>query len=413
MATLAYAYTGRDSTGKVVKGKLEGSSESAVVARMRTMGLSPIAVSEAAEGTGLNMEINLGFKKRVKTKDLAVASRQIATMIAAGLSLLRSLTIIAEQTNNKTLAKAFTGVKADVEVGMSFSDAIAKRPEVFPPLMINLVRAGEVGGFLEGSLESIAANYEAEVKLNSKIKSAMTYPVIVLIISIVAVAAMLIFVVPTFAAMFKSLNAQLPLPTEILVVMSNYMGIIGPIVIVLVIAFMVWWNKYKNNLRVRQFVDPLKLKVPVFGELTKKVSVARLTRNLAMMMAAGVPILRSLSIVGAVANNYVVESALAKVADSVRQGKSIAEPLAKEPLFPSMVTQMIAVGEDSGALEVMLRKVAEFYDQEVEAMTEQLTALIEPIMIAVIGVLIGGMIVALYLPIFDIYNAVSSSSGTS
>lgn len=414
MATLAYAYTGRDATGKVVKGKLEGSSESAVVARMRTMGLSPIAVAEAAEGTGLSMEINIGFlKKRVKTKDLAVASRQIATMIAAGLSLLRTLTIIAEQTSNKTLAKAFAGVKADVEVGMSFSDSIAKRPEVFPPLMINLVRAGEIGGFLEGSLESIAANYEAEVKLNGKIKSAMTYPVIVLIIAIVAVAAMLIFVVPTFAAMFKSLNAQLPLPTEILVILSNYMGIIGPIVIVLVIAFLIWWNRYKNNLRVRQFVDPLKLKVPVFGELSKKVSVARLTRNLAMMMAAGVPILRSLSIVGAVANNWVVETALSKVAESVRQGKSIAEPLAKEPLFPSMVTQMIAVGEDSGALEVMLRKVAEFYDQEVEAMTEQLTALIEPIMIAVIGVLIGGMIVALYLPIFDIYSAVSGSSGSS
>jgi type IV pilus assembly protein PilC len=414
MPTLAYSYTGRDATGKVVKGKLEGSSESAVVARMRTMGLSPIAIAEAAEGTGLNMEINIGFlKKRVKTKDLAVASRQIATMIAAGLSLLRTLTIIAEQTTNKTLAKAFSGVKADVEVGMSFSDSIAKRPEVFPPLMINLVRAGEIGGFLEGSLESIAANYEAEVKLNGKIKSAMTYPVIVLIIAILAVAAMLIFVVPTFAAMFKSLNAQLPLPTEILVILSNYMGIIGPIVIVLIVAFLIWWNRYKNNLRVRQFVDPLKLKVPVFGELSKKVSVARLTRNLAMMMAAGVPILRSLSIVGSVANNWVVETALSKVAESVRQGKSIAEPLAKEPLFPSMVTQMIAVGEDSGALEVMLRKVAEFYDQEVEAMTEQLTALIEPIMIAVIGVLIGGMIVALYLPIFDIYSAVSGSSGSS
>jgi len=413
MATLAYAYTGRDATGKVVKGKLEGSSESAVVARMRTMGLSPIAVAEAAEGTGLSMEINIGFKKRVKTKDLAVASRQIATMIAAGLSLLRTLTIIAEQTDNKTLAKAFSGVKGDVEVGMSFSDSIAKRPEVFPPLMINLVRAGEVGGFLEGSLESIAANYEAEVKLNGKIKSAMTYPVIVLIIAVVAVAAMLIFVVPVFSAMFKSLNAQLPLPTEILVILSNYMGIIGPIVVVLAIAFAIWWRKYKNTLRVRQFVDPLKLRIPVFGELSKKVSVARLTRNLAMMMAAGVPILRSLSIVGAVANNWVVETALNKVAESVRQGKSIAEPLAKEPLFPSMVTQMIAVGEDSGALEVMLRKVAEFYDQEVEAMTEQLTALIEPIMIAVIGVLIGGMIVALYLPIFDIYSAIQGGSGSS
>jgi type IV pilus assembly protein PilC len=410
MATLAYAYTGRDSSGKIVKGKLEGTSESAVVARMRTMGLSPVAITESAGGTGLNRDLNVGFlQPRVKTKDLAIASRQIATMIAAGLSLLRTLTIISEQTENKRLAKAFSVVKGDVEVGSSFSDAIAKQPDVFPPLMLNLVRAGEVGGFLEGSLESIAANYESEVKLNGKIKSAMTYPVIVLIIALIAVAAMLIFIVPVFAAMFQSLHAQLPLPTEFLVVLSNAMVYIGPIALVLIVAFIFWRRKYKDHLRVRQFVDPIKLRIPVFGELMKKVAIARLTRNLAMMMAAGVPILRSLTIVGAVANNWVVEQALTKVGESVRQGKSIAEPLAKEPLFPSMVTQMIAVGEDSGALEVMLHKVSEFYDQEVEAMTEQLTALIEPIMIAVIGVLVGGMIVALYMPIFDIYSKIPTN----
>jgi type IV pilus assembly protein PilC len=300
-------------------------------------------------------------------------------------------------------------VRADVEVGTSFSDAIAKQPDVFPPLMLNLVRAGEIGGFLEGSLESIATNYESEVKLNGKIKSAMTYPVIVLIIALIAVAAMLIFIVPVFSAMFKSLNAQLPLPTEVLVVLSQGMVYIGPITVVAIIAFSVWWQRNKNKTSVRKVVDPMKLRIPVFGELMKKVSIARLTRNLAMMMAAGVPILRSLTIVGAVANNWVVEQALTKVGESVRQGKSIAEPLAKEPLFPSMVTQMIAVGEDSGALEVMLRKVSEFYDQEVEAMTEQLTALIEPIMIAVIGVLVGGMIVALYMPIFDIYGHISGN----
>ncbi|MDQ1545363.1 MAG: type pilus assembly protein PilC [Actinomycetota bacterium] len=405
MATLAYAYTGRDQTGRIVKGKLEGSSESAVVARMRTMGLSPVAITEDAGGSGLSREIKIpGFEKKIKTKDLSVASRQMATMIAAGLSLLRTLQIISEQTENPRLAKAFEGVKNDVETGSSFSDSIARRPEIFPPLMINLVRAGEVGGFLEGSLESIAVNYEAEVKLNGKIKSAMTYPVIVLIIALVAVAAMLIFIVPVFSAMFKQLGAQLPLPTEFLVVLSNGMVYIGPIALVLIVGFNIWWRIYKNTDRVRQFVDPLKLKIPVFGELMKKVAIARLTRNLAMMMAAGVPILRSLTIVGAVSNNWTVEQALNKVGESVRQGKSIAEPLAKEPIFPSMVTQMIAVGEDSGALEVMLHKVSEFYDQEVESMTEQLTALIEPIMIAVIGVLVGGMIVALYMPIFDIYS---------
>jgi type IV pilus assembly protein PilC len=410
MATLAYAYTGRDSSGKIVKGKLEGSSESAVVARMRTMGLSPVAIAEDAGGTGLSREISIpGLQKKIKIKDLAIASRQIATMIAAGLSLLRTLTIISEQTENKRLAKAFASVRSDVETGSSFSDSIARQPNVFPPLMINLVRAGEIGGFLEGSLESIATNYEAEVKLSGKIKSAMTYPVVVLVIAVIAVAAMLIFIVPVFSAMFKQLGAQLPLPTEILVVFSNNMVYIGPIVLVLIIVFAVWWSKNKNSERVRKVVDPIRLKIPVFGELMKKVAIARLTRNLAMMMASGVPILRSLSIVGAVANNWVVEQALMKVGESVRQGKSIAEPLANEPIFPSMVTQMIAVGEDSGALETMLHKVSEFYDQEVEAMTEQLTALIEPIMIAVIGVLVGGMIVALYLPIFDIYSHIQTN----
>lgn len=408
MPTLAYAYTGRDASGKIVKGRLDGSSESAVASRMRTMGLSPVAIVESTDGTGLRKEIRIpGFSKGVKIKDLAVVSRQMATMVAAGLSLLRTLTIITEQTENPALAKAFDSVRGDVETGLSFSDAIAKRPEVFPPLMINLVRAGEIGGFLESSLESIAINYEAEVKLTGKIKSAMTYPVIVLIIALIAVAAMLIFIVPVFSTMFKQLGAQLPLPTEILVVLSNGMVVIGPIVIVLVVAFAFWWKAQKNTERVRRVVDPLRLRIPVFGGLMKKVAVARLTRNLAMMMGAGVPILRSLSIVGAVSNNWVIEQALLKVAESVRQGKTIAAPLANEPLFPAMVTQMISVGEDSGALEVMLNKVSDFYDQEVEAMTEQLTALIEPIMIAVIGVLVGGMIVALYMPIFDIYSHIS------
>jgi type II secretory pathway component PulF len=392
MASLAYAYKGRDLTGNVVQ-------------RLRVMGVSPISIKEAAAGTGLNMEINLSaFEKGVKSKDLAIVSRQMATMISAGLSLLRTLTIITEQTENKKLAKIFDMVRSDVESGSSLSDAMAKHPDDFPPLMINLIRAGETGGFLEKSLESVANNFEAEVKLTGRIKAALTYPVVVLIIAVLAVAAMLIFIVPVFEAMFKQLGATLPLPTQFLVVLSHGMVYIGPIVVVGGVAFSLWWRKNKNLERVRKVVDPLRLKMPVFGELLKKVAVARLTRNLATMMGAGVPILRSLEIVGSTSGNWVIEQALVKVGDSVRQGKTIAEPLAQESVFPSMVTQMISVGEDSGALETMLHKVSDFYDQEVESMTEQLTALIEPIMIAVIGVLVGGMIVALYMPIFDIYN---------
>ena len=403
---LTFAYRGRDSSGKVVKGRVDAPTEAAVVSRLRVMGVAPISIEPAAAATGLNMEINLNFGRKVKTKDLAVVTRQMATMIGSGLSLLRTLTIITEQTENKALAKAFDLVRGDVEAGASLSDALAKHPETFPPLMLNLLRAGETGGFLEGALQSVAANYEAEVKLSGRIKSALTYPVIVLLIAVVAVAAMLIFIVPVFEAMFKQLNAPLPAPTEFLVLLSHGMVFIVPITLVGGIIFAVWWRKNKNNDRVRSFVDPIKLKIPVFGELNKKVAVARLTRNLATMMGAGVPILKSLTIVGSTSGNWVIEQALIKVADSVRQGQSIAAPLAQEKIFPNMVTQMIAVGEDSGALEVMLHKVSDFYDQEVEAMTEQLTALIEPLMIAVIGVLIGGMIVALYMPIFDIYNHV-------
>ena len=403
-ATLTYAYRGRDTEGKIVKGRVDAPTESAVVSRLRTMGVAPISIDQQSN-TGMNRDINIGFlKKGVKTKDIAVVTRQMATMVSSGLSLLRTLTIISEQTENKRLAAVFEDVKVDVEKGTSLSDAMTRHPDEFPPLMLNLIRAGETGGFLEKSLLSIAENYEAEVKLNGKIKSALTYPVIVLIIAVIAVAAMLIFIVPVFDAMFKQLNAQLPLPTEFLVVLSHGMVYIGPIAVVAIVAFMIWWRRSKNLDSVRKVVDPLKLKVPVFGGLMKKVAVARLTRNLATMMGAGVPILKSLQIVGSTSGNWVIEQSLLRVADSVRQGKSLAEPLMGETVFPTMVTQMIAVGEDAGALEVMLHKVSDFYDQEVEAMTDQLTALIEPLMIAFIGVIVGGMIVALYMPIFDIYS---------
>jgi type IV pilus assembly protein PilC len=400
-----FAYTSRDAGGKLVKGKMEAQSEAVVVSRLRTMGLSPVKVDSADAGTGLNREISFGsLGKRIKPKDLAVVSRQMATMVASGLSLLRTLAIISEQTENKRLAQIFKTVRADVEAGTSLSDAMAKHSRDFPPLMLNLIRAGEVGGFLEGSLESVANNFEAEVKLTGKIKSALSYPIVVLVMAIISVAAMLIFIVPTFEKMFKQMGANLPLPTQFLVDLSHGMVFIGPIVVVLAIAFTIWWRKNKNEVSVRRVVDPLRLKIPVFGELMKKVAVARLTRNLATMTGAGVPILRALEVVGATSGNWVIESALNRVGEAVRKGSTIAEPLAKETVFPPMVTQMIAVGEDSGSLEQMLHKVSDFYDQEVESMTEQLTALIEPIMIAVIGVLIGGMIVALYMPIFDIYG---------
>ncbi|MCU1639704.1 MAG: type secretion system family protein [Microbacteriaceae bacterium] len=407
-ATTSYAYKGHDATGKAVRGKLDAASEAQVVARLRTMGVSPTSIAAAPAGTGLNMEISFGALGggQVGMKDVAVMSRQMATMISAGLSLLRTLTILTEQTENKKLAVILNKVRTDVEAGLSLSDAMALHPKDFPPLMLSLIRAGETGGFLEASLESVAGNYEAELKLRGTIKSALTYPVVVLIMAIVAVIGMLLFIVPIFQKMFEDLGSALPLPTQILVVISQGMGVGVPVLVVGSIAFAIWWRKNKNTDRVRKVIDPITLKMPVFGPLMTKVAIARFTRNFGTMMSAGVPILKSLSIVGATSGNWVIEQALIKVQESVRQGASIAVPLAQEPVFPSMVTQMISVGEDSGALEQMLAKISDFYDQEVESTTEQLTALIEPLMIAFIGVVIGGMIVALYMPVFSIFEQI-------
>jgi type IV pilus assembly protein PilC len=406
-ATLTFEYVGRDGSGKPVKGRVDASNESAVINRLRSLGVAPTAIKEVSGGSGMSRDINLSFlEKGVGLKDLAIMSRQLSTMIAAGLTLLQALTILAEQSKNRKLASTLTAVRNSVETGTSFSDSLSKHQLVFPPLMINLIRAGETGGFLDKALESVANNYEKEVKLRNTIKSALTYPVIVLIMSLVAVLAMLIFIVPVFKKMFTDLGSPLPLPTQLLVLASGAMVYIVPVVLVVGIAFSFWWRKNKNTERVRRFVDPLRLKLPVFGQLTAKIAIARFTRNFSTMVSSGVPIMRSLAIVGETSGNYVIERALRKVEDSVRVGRSIAAPLALEPIFPSMVTQMIAVGEDSGSLEHMLNKISDFYDDEVQATTEALTSLIEPLMLAFLGVVVGGMIICLYLPIFGIIGAV-------
>jgi type IV pilus assembly protein PilC len=272
--------------------------------------------------------------------------------------------------------------------------------------MINMIRAGETGGFLDHALESVATNFEKEVKLRSTIKSAMTYPVVVLIMSLVAVVVMLVFIVPIFKNMFEGLGGQLPLPTQILVVVSQSMVWVGPVLLVAGILFWLWWRNNKNTEKVRKQVDRLKLRLPVFGPLLKKIAIARFARNFSSMIGAGVPILQALRIVGETSGNWVLEDALVRVAESVRRGESIAKPLLAEPFFPQMVTQMIAVGEDAGSMEIMLEKVATFYDDDVEATTEALTSLIEPLLIAFLGVVVGGMIVCLYLPIFQITSLI-------
>ena len=402
-AIATYNYSVRDRAGKLVSGTLDAESQSAVARRLKAMGYAPVSITEANAGLGKEIKIP-GFGEKVKLKDLAVFARQFATMINSGLSLLRALTILTEQTENKKLASVIGEVRNDVEAGNALSAAMAKHKEVFPPLMVNMSKAGEIGGFLDSVLLQVAANYEAEVKLRGKIKSAMTYPTVVLCIAILAVTGMLLFIVPTFAKMFKELGGALPAPTQILVNLSHLLKVGFPVIIIMVIAGFITWGKVKHKEGVRNFVDPLKLKIPIFGMLFQKVAISRFARNLGTMMSSGVPILQSLDVVADTTGNVVLARATRDIQDSVRQGESITAPLRHHEIFPPMVAQMMAVGEDTGALDQMLAKIAEFYDQEVEATTESLTALIEPLMIAVLGGIIGAMIIALYMPIFSIYN---------
>jgi type IV pilus assembly protein PilC len=399
-----YQWRAVSVAGAEAKGSLEAASESAVIAKLRAQGLSPLSVVPLSK-TGLNRDIAIpGFEKRVATKDLAVFAKQFAGLIHAGLPLMRALAILSDQTENKKLASALVAVQVEIESGKSFSAAMAAQPKVFPPLMVSLVSVGETGGFLSESLDAIARSYRADVDMQQKIKSAMTYPIIVLIIAIVGVIAMIAFVVPVFEKMFASMGGELPLPTQVLVVLSRNMAWIIPVLVVLVIGTFLWYQRVKNTDRFRGVVDPFLLKMPIFGSLVTKIAVARFARNLSMMLKAGVPLMQALELVGRAANNKAIEDALQSVRESVRLGKSFSAPLAKAAVFPTMVSQMVSVGEESGSLPDMLESIADFYETEVNAASEQLTSMIEPIMMTVLGILIGGMVVALYMPMFTMYE---------
>lgn len=394
--------------GSVVKGTIEAASESAVAGKLKAQGLTPLEVT-LKSNTGLNREIKLpGSTKHVSARTLAIFSRQMAGLINAGLPLMRTLSILIEQTDDKNLQLALVQVQADVESGSSFSAALARHPQTFPPLMLSIVRVGESGGFLGGALSSIAESYRREAELQNKIRAAVTYPIIVLIIAIIGVLVMVTFVVPIFADMFAGLGSELPLPTQILVTLSNNMWWVLPALAIIVLAAVIWWRANKHTEQVRRTLDPIKLKLPVFGKLTTKIAVARFARNLSMMLQAGVPIIQALGIVGQASNNWKIEQAVRDVQESIRQGRSFSAPLAKAEVFPAMVPQMVSVGEESGTLTEMLTSIADFYEDEVETATSQLSSTIEPLLIVGLGIIIGGMVISLYLPIFTLYGEIAS-----
>ncbi|MBI1350189.1 MAG: type II secretion system F family protein [Actinomycetales bacterium] len=404
MPLTEYLVKARARNGSLVESKMKVISEAEALARVRQQGMTPIAVE--VSGRGMNKELHLR-KPRVKLKDMAIFTRQFATMLASGLPILRCLSILSEQTESDRLRDLLLEVRDQVEKGDSLSGALADH-EDFPPLMVAMVRAGELGGFLDSTMLQIAESIEADVKLRGKIKAALTYPIAVAVLAVLIVTGMLIFIVPVFAGLFAEFGGELPLPTRILVGASHL--VTNPMFFVpfltIVIGATWWYRKNKNKPRVKRVMDPLRFRIPVFGKLFQKVALARFTRNFSTLLKAGVPILTTLDIVGETSGNVIIMDAVAEVKDSVRDGTGIAKPLTEHSIFPEMVVQMIAVGEDTGALDAMLSKIADFYDQEVEATTESLMALLEPIMIMVLGGVVGAMIIAMYMPIFMIFDLI-------
>lgn len=401
----SYAYRVRTAEGRMLEGKMDADGEGAVASRLRSQGFMPITITKDAK-VSMKTELHI-LPQRVKLGELAIFSRQFATMIGSGLSLLRTLNILVEQTDNTKLAETIGALRDDVERGSSLSAAMSKHPKVFSTLFVSMVKAGETGGQLDTVLERLAASFEADYKLRRQIKSAMTYPVMVSGIAALLVTIMLLFVVPTFAKMFTSLGGTLPLPTQVLLTLSQQAKILLPLFVVALIAGTVAYKKIRGqNADFRLRADQLKLKVPVFGDLFLKIAVSRFVRTLSLLLRAGVPVLQALDIVAETTGNEVLSRAAVDVRESVRSGESMGAPLGEHKVFPPMVVQMISVGEDTGALDAMLDKVGDFYDQEVESTTESLTAMIEPIMIAILGGIVGSMIIALYMPMFKIYELV-------
>ena len=396
MATV-FTWEGKTRQGSVQKGELAANSKEEVFALLRKQNILPINVSAKPK----EMKLRFGAPK-VTDKDIVILTRQLATMIDAGLPLVQCLDILGSQTENESLAKVVTQVRSDVESGSTFADALKKHPKIFDNLYVNMVAAGEAGGILDTILQRLAVYMEKFARIKRQIKSAMIYPSVILFVAVSVVALLMVIVVPMLGAMFAESGQLLPLPTRIVIAISNFLkGWGGLILLVSVIGSFVLffqWRKTEKGLRI---TDAIALKVPVMGDLIRKVSVAKFTRTLGTLLTSGVPILEALLIVARTAGNKVVEESIVSTRQSVSEGKTLAEPLSKFAVFPPMVNQMIAVGEATGALDNMLTKIADFYDEEVDGAVATLTSMLEPMLMIFLGTTVGFVIVAMYMPIFQ------------
>lgn len=408
--SLTFDYKVRDKSGGLVEGQLDGDSMALVVRRLREMGYMPISVTPKS-AVNLKAEITIpGISNRIKLREIAVMTRQLSTMVDSGLSVVRSLGILGNQVENKELARIIGEVRTDLEHGSSLSVACAKHPKAFSKLYCTLIQAGEVGGNLDEVLTDLADTIEKQAQLNKTIKSAMTYPAVVMSVMFVIFSAMIIFIVPVFQNLFKTLGGKLPLPTQILIDVSNIMTSVWVFaVIAVVVGIIIGVRKWIATEDGRRVWDRWMLKPPIFGQLFHKVALARVTNTLGSLIGSGVPILEALDISAETAGNMTIGDALREAKAGVREGRPLADPLKEhEELIPPLMVQMIEVGEQTGVLDGMLKKVAAFYDQEVDVTVNNLTALLEPLLTVFMGAGVGMMVIALYLPMFDYIKLIHS-----
>jgi type IV pilus assembly protein PilC len=400
-----YKWVAETTKGKVIKGELEAANEKIARAQLRRRRLRVIRIKPKPK----DLFENIAFlQPKVTKKDLVVFTRQFSTMIDAGLPLVQGLTILAEQTENKTFKNILKQVCKDVEGGSSLGEVLAKHPKVFDDLFVNLVVAGEAGGILDTIFQRLAAYIEKAEKLRAQIKGALTYPIVVLAIAMIVMAIILVFVIPVFEEMFSDFGSALPAPTRLVVNLSHFFKANIQYIIGAMIAVGFLFNRYRRTKIGKRQTDALALKLPIFGNLLKKTALARFTRTLGTMLKSGVPILDALNIVAKSSGNVIVEGVVLDARASIAGGQTIAEPLAETDLFPPMVVQMISVGEATGALDSMLEKIADFYDDEVDTAVAALTSMLEPMLMVFLGGTIGGMVIAMYLPIFKMASVIGS-----
>ncbi len=398
-----YTWVAITRKGKKLKGELDAADERIALAQLKRRNLTVSKLKPKPK----DLFENIAFlQPRVTSKDLVVFTRQFSTMIDAGLPLVQGLTILAEQSQNITFKKILKTLVKDVEGGSSLAEAMEKHPKAFDSLFTNLIAAGEVGGILDTILQRLAAYIEKNEKLKSKIRGAMTYPLVVIAIAVIVLAVIMIFVIPVFEEMFKDFGSALPVPTQIVVSLSKWITANIHYMIGSLIVIIFGIKKYRDTKQGRKATDTLLLNFPIIGPLLKKVAVARFTRTLGTMISSGVPILDALEIVAKTAGNVILEEIILEVRDSIAEGQTIAEPLSENTIFPGMVVQMISVGEATGALDTMLEKIADFYDDEVDVAVEALTAMLEPMLMVFLGGTIGGMVIAMYLPIFEMAGTI-------